>query len=118
MEPKVDTGKIIGVKRFSMDEEENVESLSLKTYSALLSLYKEIISYVLSNESLPHCSATWKRKPYKRCELEDLAEINLNMSKQEIEKRIRATYFPGKPAHFIKLCGYTLNTIPAGSFFV
>ena len=113
MEPKVDTGKIISVKRFSMDEEENVESLSLKTYLALLSLYKEIISYVLSNKSLPHCDATWKRRSYKRCELEDLAEINLNMSKQEIEKRIRATYFPGKPAPFIKVGGYKFEYNPS-----
>ena len=58
MESKVDTGEIIGVKRFSMAEEETVESLSLKTYSALLSLYKDIISYIVINDDLDTCYNT------------------------------------------------------------
>ena len=105
MESKVDTGKIIGVKRFSMAEKETVESLSLKTYSALLSLYKNIISFVVNNNSLPESSETWKRKPYKRSELEQLATIKTNMSEEEIIKIIRSTYYPGKPAPFIELHG-------------
>ena len=105
MESTVDTGEIIGVKRFSMTEEDTVESLSQNTYSVLLSLYKDIISYIVANDSLPHCAENWKRKPYKRSELEDLATINTNMVEQEIEKRIRATYYPGKPAPFIVING-------------
>ena len=112
MEPKVDIGEIIGVKRFSMAEEETVESLSLKTYSALLSLYKDIISYVVANDSLPYSDETWKRKPYKRSELENLATIKTSMSKQEIDKRIRATYYPGKPAPFIELHGQRFEYNP------
>jgi methionyl-tRNA formyltransferase len=112
MKSKVDTGEIIGVKRFSMAEEETVESLSLKTYSALLSLYKDIITYVVANDSLPESSETWKRKPYKRIELEDLATIKTNMSKKEIDKRIRATYYPGKPAPFIELYGHRFEYNP------
>ena len=112
MNPKVDTGKIIGVKRFSMAEEETVESLSLKTYSALLSLYKDIINYIMANDSLPHSAETWKRKPYKRSDLEDLATIKVNMSEQEIEKRIRATYYTGKPAPFIELGRYKFEYNP------
>ena len=112
MESKVDTGEIIGVKRFSMAEEETVESLSLKTYSALLSLYKDIVNYVVANDSLPHSGDTWERRPYKRSELEDLATIKMNMSEQEIEKRIRATYYTGKPAPFIELFGYKFEYNP------
>ena len=105
MESRIDTGEIIGVKRFSMNQEDTVESLSLNTYSALLSLYKDIISYIVANDSLPHSSETWKREPYKRSELEDLATIKINMSEREIKKRIRATYYPGKPLPFIELGG-------------
>ena len=112
MEPEVDTGELIGVKRFSMAEEETVESLSLKTYSALLSLYKDIINYVVANDSLPHSGDTWKRRPYNRNELEDLATIKTNMSEQEIEKRIRATYYHGKPAPFIEIYGHKFEYNP------
>ena len=112
MEPKVDRGEIIGVKRFSMVEEETVESLSLKTYSALSSLYKDIISYVVANDSLPHSDETWKRKPYKRSELEELARINTDMSEDEINKKIRATYYPGKPAPYIEVHGHKFEYNP------
>jgi methionyl-tRNA formyltransferase len=112
MESKVDTGEIIGVKHFSMAEEETVESLSLKTYSALLSHYKDIINYVMANDSLPHSGDTWERRPYKRSELEDLATIKTNMNEQEIEKRIRATYYHGKPAPFIELYGHKFEYNP------
>ena len=103
MRPKVDTGDIIGVKRFPMVKAETVKSLSIKTYEAQLTLFNEIMQYIFSNDCLPKCDETWQRKPFKRSELEKLATINPNMSKQEIDKRIRATYFPGKPAPFIEL---------------
>ena len=112
MDSKVDTGKIIGVKRFPIDEKETVESLSIKTYSALFSLYSYIIDYILSNNSLPECSEIWKRKPYTRRELESLATIKTGMSSKEIEKRIQATYYPGKPAPFIEIGKYRFEYNP------
>ena len=112
MNPKVDTGKIIGVKRFSMSKNETVESLSIKTYEAQLALFNRIMQHIFSNDCLPKCNETWQRKPFKRSELEKLATINPNMSKQEINKIIRATYYPGKPAPFIELHGYRFEYNP------
>ena len=112
MESKVDTGEIIGVKRFAMAKEETVESLSIKTYSTQLSLYNEIIKYIRVNDSLPECDEKWKRKPFKRSELEQLATISTNMNQEEIDKRIRATYYPDKPAPFIELAGYKFEYNP------
>jgi len=105
MRQKVDTGDIIGVKRFPISNEETVETLSNKTYDAQLILYKELIKYIMCNKSLPKTTEKWKRKPYKRSELETLATIKPEMSKEEINKRIRATYFKGKPAPFIVFYG-------------
>ena len=112
MESKVDTGEIIGVRRFSMAKEETVKSLSKKTYSALLLLYKDIIDYFAENNSLPQSSEIWKREPYKRSELEDLATIKPSMSEEEIKKRIRSTYYQGKPAPFIKLFNHKFEYNP------
>ena len=112
MNPKVDTGKIIGVKRFPMSNNETVESLSIKTYEAQLVLFNKIMQYIFSNDCLPKCNEAWQRKPFKRSELEKFATINPNMSKQEIDKIIRATYYPGKPAPIILLHGYRFEYNP------
>ena len=70
------------------------------------------MNYILENDSLPKSKESWKRKPFKRRELEALATINTNMSKQEINKRIRATYYPQKPAPFIELYGHKFEYNP------
>jgi len=112
MEPKVDTGMIVGTKRFSMELEETVETLSKKTYEALFSLYKDFINYIETKNSLPKSNEIWKRKAFTRGELEDLATIRISMSKQEIDRRIRATYYPGKPSPFFVLCGHKFEYNP------
>ena len=103
MNAKVDTGQIIGVKRFKMSNNENVISLSKKTYKAQYELFIEVLSFIFKNKSLPSSNENWKRAPYKRIELESLSEITPNMGPKEINKRINATYFPGKPPPFINL---------------
>ena len=103
MDPNVDTGKIIKVKRFSISKNETVETLSKKTYKCLNTIFDSLIEYIIINQSLPESNEHWLREPFKRTDLEKLATIDCKMSKSEIDKRIRATYFPGKPAPFIKL---------------
>ena len=112
MNSKVDSGKIIGVKRFSIRKNETVDTLSIKTYKAQLCLFKDTLKYIITNDCLPNSEQVWKRKPYKRRELEELATIKVGMSKKEIEKRIRATYYAGKPAPFIEISGHRFEYNP------
>ena len=112
MNPAVDTGKIIGVNRFETSQMENVKTLSDKTYVSLLALFKDVFKYISKNKTLPKCSEKWKRKPYKRRELEKLATLNCNMSLNQIKKIIRATYYPGKPAPFIEINGLRFEYNP------
>ena len=112
MKPKVDSGRIIGVKRFLMNKEETVETLSLKTYSALLTLYKNTINHFLKNNYMPESDEKWKRSPYKRSDLEKLATLKIDMDEKEINKRIRATYYPGKPLPFLELFGLRFDYNP------
>ena len=112
MEPKVDTGGIIGVNRFPITDSENVETLSIKTYEAQLTIFKYVIHFLVTNDCLPDCDETWKRKPYKRSELEELATIKPDMSEEEINNKIRATYYPGKPAPYIEVHGHKFEYNP------
>ena len=105
MNSKVDTGKIIGVKRFSMRGIKNVYELSMQTYIHQLELYRYIIDFISENHKLPISKEKWKRKPYTRNELEKLATIDIHLSKEENDNKIRSTYYPGKPAPFIKFQG-------------
>ena len=112
MEKRVDTGEIIGVERFGMSDNETVESLSLKTYDSLFNLYVSTLSYINDKKKLPVSKELWKRKPYKREELEKIAELDFTMEKDELIKRIRSTYYPGKPAPFIDLHGHRFEYNP------
>jgi methionyl-tRNA formyltransferase len=106
MEKKVDSGKIIGVKRFSILENDNVYTLTLKSYAFMLSLFFEILDYIINNNKLPECHEKWTRAPYTRKQLEELCIITPDMSEEEVKKRIKATRFPGMPGAFIKLYNY------------
>ena len=111
MEPAVDTGEIIGVDRFELSDNETVESLSSKTYSSMLNLFKQIM-HIKENHGLPPCEEEWTRRPYRRVELEELAAIDVNMSEEEVKARIRATYYKGAPAPFIKIKGHKFEYNP------
>ncbi len=105
MEPSVDTGLIIGVERFDMSTRESVETLSIKTYKAMVNLYSKIIDNLVNSGSLKISNEQWRRKPYIRKELELLARIDPNCSEEELELKIRSTYYPGAPAPFIEIKG-------------
>lgn len=112
MEEKVDSGKIIKVLRFPILKTDTVLSLSIKSYSYLYGMFIEIIDYILLNDKIPECDEIWKRKPFTRKELEKLCELELNMSEDEIKKRIKATYYNGMPGPYIKINNYKFEYNP------
>jgi methionyl-tRNA formyltransferase len=106
MEPKVDTGKIIAVKRFPIFEKDNVETLTDRAYSYLLILFYEVIGEFFEKGELSFSNETWKRRPFTRKQLNELSEIKITMTKEEVERIIRATYYPNYPYPFINFHGY------------
>jgi methionyl-tRNA formyltransferase len=105
MASTVDTGKIIAVKRFPLYPTDTVLSLTQRCYVYILTLFYEIASELYFGNSLPSCNETWKRKPYKRVELNELCKINRDMDTEEIKKRIKATTFPNAPGAYIEIDG-------------
>lgn len=92
---KVDSGQIVAVKKFPMDENESVESLKEKTMVALTDLFYEIMEKILNNEGLPQSSENWERTAYTRREFQELCKLDLDLSEEELVIRLKATYFPG-----------------------
>ena len=94
----VDTGDIIAVKKFPIFPADDVASLLSRTYDYQLVLFYEIVSLLINGKELPFSKEKWTRKPFTRTQLAELSKITPNMSKLEIEKRIRATnYATWKP---------------------
>ena len=95
MLPKVDSGKLIKVTKFPMNESDTVATLKNRTMEYLIKLFYDIFDYIIHNKLLPYSKEQWLRKPYTRRDLQRLCRITKDMGKEEIKLRIRATYFPG-----------------------
>lgn len=106
MNPKVDTGPIIEVIRFSLYETDTVYSVTQRCYAHMLALFYGIMSGILKNHKLYQSYAyKWTRKPYTRKELNELCRITSDMPKDEIQRRVKATTFPGAPGAYIDIGG-------------
>ncbi len=98
MKGKVDTGDIIKVSHFPVFEKDTIESLLNRTYDYQLILFYDVVNYFIENNRFAKSTEKWTREPYTRQEFNKLFEIKIEMSKDEVEKRIRAiSYGPYQP---------------------
>jgi methionyl-tRNA formyltransferase len=93
MASRVDTGEIVAVRRFPLLPTDDIASLLSRTYDYQLVLFYEILSLLIVGKALPVSSEHWSRRPINRRELNELAKISVDMSREEIAARVRATTF-------------------------
>lgn len=93
MVSRVDTGNIIAVKRFPVYESDTVYSITQRCYNVILNMFYDIVSLLMKGENLPSSGEVWKRKPYRRKELDELCRLTPDMGIAEIERRIKATNY-------------------------
>jgi len=93
---KVDTGQIIMVKRFPLFETDTVYSLTQRCYVEILHAFCELMSGLLKGDPFPQSHETWTRPPYKRKDLNELCRLTPAMTRQEIDRRMRATTYGEK----------------------
>ena len=105
MNPKVDTGKLVAVRRFPLYKTDTVYSLTQRCYGCILSLFYEIMSLVLDKQEPPQSDEGWKRKPFTRQELNNLCRISPDMSEDEIKRRVKSVTFPNAPGAYTKIGG-------------
>jgi len=105
MAGKVDTGKIISVKRFPVKKSDTVYLLTQKCYDQIYELFIETMEAIISDGALSESQESWTRLPYKRKELDALCEIKPEMSMEEISRRVKSTTFPNMPGAYVVLGG-------------
>jgi methionyl-tRNA formyltransferase len=93
MVSQIDAGRIVAVRRFRVFETDTVASILSRTHDHQLSLFYDIMSFIVNNEELPASKEEWTRKPFTRKELNELSRITSDMTRDEVEKRVRATAF-------------------------
>lgn len=87
---RVDTGKIIAVKRFPVFPTDDVDSLLTRTYEFQLTLFYEVVGTILNGQPLPESTEHWTRPPRSRREFNELGLITPDMSDDEVARRVRA----------------------------
>ncbi len=112
MDNKVDSGRILKVTKFPIQSKDNLQSILARTHieleklalSFLATLFNEGSGYVSRQKELMK-SVHWSGNARTLKELDDLKHIDVNLSKAELNRIIRATYIDGYPP-FIELYGH------------
>ncbi|MEL7643998.1 MAG: formyltransferase family protein [bacterium] len=112
MVPTVDSGKVVAVRRFPILPNESVYSLTQRCYAYMLELFYEIISGIVMGKPLPESCEHWTRKPYRRVELNELKRLELDMPLEEIQRRVRATAYPGTQGAYFEIDGMRFEYVP------
>tara|TARA_X000000950_G_C13807260_1_gene616122 strand:- start:424 stop:1119 length:696 start_codon:yes stop_codon:yes gene_type:complete len=117
MSAKVDSGSIISVKRFpiqpdvtvaELKDRANVEMLKMldKFIKDLLLLGEDGLLKLISNQI-----EVWNENTISRKKLNDLCTVSLNLSAEEIKKRLRACHYPPKYGLDVVINGKTYNLL-------
>lgn len=113
VDESIDTGRIIKVARFPFDTDTaTVVTLEKKTQEVQMELYKEIVLRVMEEGILPSTPQNMNDGRYiSRTEMESMKAVDLeNDSKEVIDRKIRAFWFPPYDGANITIGGkrYTL----------
>ena len=100
---QIDAGEIIMSKYFLTDNE-TVQRLRDKSHEALLDLLKDTLQMVRQKKALPSVSNTGGTY-YSKKMLDELREIKISMTSDEIKRRIRACRYPPHEGAFMILDG-------------
>lgn len=111
MAAKVDSGKIVAVRRFPVHPDDDVAALLKRTYEHMIALFSEIAGLMAEGKELPVSSETWTRKPFTRKQFNELFRITPDMNRDEIAHRVRAVSF-GRYQPYIELQGYKFEYKP------
>ena len=113
MNEKIDNGEILEVRRFPVNELDDLPTVLSRTHKELFNLCSDFIhSIYLKGSSVVHekkelsIKESWKGDAKRLSELGLLQNISPNISEKELKKVIRATYIEGYPPK-IELHGFS-----------
>lgn len=106
MTASIDSGRIVAVQRFPVDDGETLYELHCRTQEHLIELFESLMRDLVAGKPLPESEEAWARPAYTRQEFEALRRIDPTMPEEEIARRVRATRFPNMPGAYLELAGH------------
>ena len=107
MDEKVDAGLIIEYRNFKVKKSDNLISLLERTHDFLFCMFVELTTRLSERgnqyiqENLKKNQHQWSNKKTKISEIDGLQIISPNISKSELEKRLRSLNHPNFPLEVI-----------------
>lgn len=98
---RVDRGAVVDEVLFAVQETDTVETLKLRTMIAMLEQFHRVLGMLAQGQALPTHHRSWQRVPFTRKQLNALCEITPDMDEAEMQRRIRATTYPGYPGPYL-----------------
>lgn len=110
MDEKIDHGKIISVKSFKIDKNKNLDQIYNQAIQTMYNQAKEILKKISSDNNylskkVKEKKFRWSKKIYSRKDLNNLYRININITKINLRKILKATVTK-KFKPYIKLYDY------------
>ena len=106
MTPKLDDGDIINLWDMPIHPTDTPYSIYQRARHHLIIIFYETIEDILRGHS-PQKVAIWPdKKLYTLAMLDELGRITPDMPEQEVERRIKATTYPGWTGAYVDLNGY------------
>lgn len=109
---KVDTGDLVMERRFPVLPEDSVETLKLRTMETMVDMFREVVELIAAGQPLPRADVHWTRRPFTRREMEALKQIEHDMPQEEIDRRVRATVYPGYPGPVMRMADGSTYVFP------
>ena len=109
-----DTGDLVEVRRFPIDAAaETARSLDLRSQQELLALFSGVLDSLLAGRELPR-EPQGEGRYVTRGDLETMRRVPPEDGPEEIERRIRAFWYPPWPGATIERGGRTFSLVDEG----
>ena len=116
MEPKVDSGRILKVLRFPIEQDDTCESLFARCIDNALPLYRDVIEQVAGGIEFSDSDEYWERKAIPRKEFEAWMTLTDKDSDEDVRRKIRATRHSQYTGPYYERGGFRFE-LPAGTPF-
>jgi methionyl-tRNA formyltransferase len=108
---QLDTGDLVAVERFPIEPEvETALSLDLKTQPRLLDLFRRVIDRALAGQPLPR-EPQGEGRYVSRAEFEELRRVPPDASPEQVERQIRAFWYPPYPGATLEVAGREVTLV-------
>jgi methionyl-tRNA formyltransferase len=118
MNERVDAGKVIFEKTFSIPEnifvEDFVKLANSQGHSLFCEKLEELLTYKAAEDSGREPELKAEGYFYKRSDIEKIKKLDLNWPKEKIERHIRATLMPGFSGPYFELHGRKIELTTSG----